>query len=227
MLISILSALLFFLLLIAFLGDLLQFVVRIAASIYDQPNLSTHLVSLSMLINRVGAASGLLLIGFFIDYGTPPQLMIGVYCAFSIALSLLYFATGWYASNLVSILRPVVMWYYKIEIDTLEQANQHRRLRSPPNDIAFIFLVALLGFLLPSVAAAIFPDFRATLLQTGFMLNSVATLYSTLKVEKDMAVTLNCNDTQKKMGAFVEFMLARSIGSLSAAIVLPLVLLFL
>jgi len=48
-----------FLLLCAFVGDLLQYAVRIIVSILDKPNLSTHLVSLSMLLNRIGAALGL------------------------------------------------------------------------------------------------------------------------------------------------------------------------
>lgn len=227
MLYTVLALVLFVLLLLAFLGDLLQYMVRIAASIFEQPNLSTHLVSLSMLLNRIGAACGLLLIGFFIDRGVLPAQLITVYCAFSIVLAGLYFLAGTYAYQSMASLRPLVMRYYKIDIKTPTPIEPSATANRPPIDISAIFFVALCGFLLPSVAAAIFPDYRATLLQTGFILNSFATLYSTLKIEKDLAVVLNSNETAKKWLAFTDFMFARSIGSLFTALTLPVILLFL
>lgn len=225
MLNTILAIMLLVFLLMAFVGDLLQYLMRIAASLFDQPNLSTHLVSLSMLVNRIGAASSLLLIGFFIDQGIAPVQLIFIYCGFSLTLAVLYFLAGLNASQSLILLRPLVMRYYKIEIAKPKTKKNAIPFRPIPNDIALIFALSLCGFLLPSVAAAIFPDYRATLLQTGFILNSIATLYFALKIEKDLAVTLNSTDTDRKWEAFVEFMFARSIGCIITTFVLPLILL--
>lgn len=213
-------------LLFAFLGDLLQYAVRVIASVLDQPNLSTHLVSLSMLLNRFGAAIGLLLIGFFIDSGISVGKLVVTYSVFSAILGAVYLATARFTTFGLRIFRPFITYYYKIEIPDRQHANISIDYRNPKTDIGLIFMVALLGFLLPSVAAAAIPEYRATLLQTGFILNSFATLYSALKIEKGLALTLNTGTDTEKWGAYAQFMYARSIGSFLASAFLAAMLLF-
>jgi hypothetical protein len=211
-------------LLLAFIGDMLQYAVRIVASVLEHPNLSTHLVSLSMLVNRFGAALGLLLIGYSIDTGVTAATLIVAYAVFVSLLGLLYLLNARYSKFSVLLLRPFVTRYYKLEVTQRDFPVCPVEWRSPRRDIAILFAVSLFGFLLPSLAAAAFPAYRATLLQSGFILNSFATLYFALKIEKELAITLNTGSEMDKWHAYVSFMYARATGCLVASLTLLLML---
>lgn len=212
-----LTFLLFPMLLFAFVGDLLQYAVRIIASILNQPNLSTHLVTLSMLINRFGAALGLLLIGFMIDTGITVYKFAVTYGVFAIILAVVYWMTARYWALGPRLLTPFIARYYRVKVDLPQFKVEQVSCTELNFDIAIIFSVALLGFLLPSILAAGFPDYRATLLQSGFILNSLATLYSALKIEKGLALTLQNGTNAEKWQAYCNFMQARAVGSIFAA----------
>lgn len=213
-------------LLFAFLGDLLQYAVRIVVSILDQPNLSTHLVSLSMLVNRFGAALGLLLIGYLIDTGISVRILAITYAVFTAILGLCYAGTARLPALGPKLLAPFIRHYYKLDVERRMPADVKPDSKHPQMDIALIFTVAVLGFLLPSLLAAAVPDYRATLLQSGFIVNSFATLYSALKIEKGLALTLHTGTETEKWIAYVNFMHARSIGSIVASGLLVSILFF-
>ena len=211
------SLLLIILLLFAFVGDMLQYAVRIIASVINQSNLSTHLVTLSMLVNRFGAALSLLLIGFMIDIGANALEFSQIYTIFTIVLGLFYWLKARYPVFGSMFLGPFITRYYNINVDT-SGLDVKKPLKLNINlDVAIVFSIALLGFLLPSLLAAAFPDYRATLLQTGFILNSFATIYSALKIEKSLALTMNNSDNDEKWRAYCEFMNSRSAGCVLAA----------
>jgi hypothetical protein len=204
-------------LLFAFIGDLLQYAVRIIVSVLNQPNLSTHLVTLSMLINRFGAALGLLMIGFMIDTGITASKLSVIYGVFAIILAAFYWMTARYWALGPRFLTPFIVRYYRVAVNLPELKVDQVSCTKLSYDIAIIFSVALIGFLLPSILAAGFPDYRATLLQTGFILNSLATLYSALKIEKGLALTLHNGTNAEKWQAYCNFMQARAVGSILAA----------
>lgn len=221
-----LSSILILMLLFAFIGDLLQYAVRIIVSLLNQPNLSTHLVTLTMLINRFGSAVGLLLIGFMIDLGTTPSELSGIYAIFVLFLGGAYWFTARFPELGLRLLAPFVMRYYSVTVDIPEIKSVQVSRTKTNLDIAIVFNIALLGFLIPSILAAIFPDYRATLLQTGFLLNSFATLYSALKIEKRLVLVLNNGSEFDKLKEYHNFMRARAIGSIISFAPLLLIFLF-
>jgi len=83
--------LLVLMLLCTFIGGLLEFAVKVTTSVLGVPNLSTHLVSLSLLFNRLGAAVVLLMVGYFLDTGLDSIKLIGSYVVFCFLLALIYF----------------------------------------------------------------------------------------------------------------------------------------
>lgn len=213
-------------LIFTYLGDLMQIAVRVIISVVDQPNLSTHLVTLSLLINRFGASLGLLLIGFLIDSGVSVASLSISYAISALCIAMLYSLTGSYPVLGPHFLVPFIQRYYKLDVTHKEPVFEMPIWRQSPIDVALVNALAILGFLVPSLLAAAIPDFRATLLQTGFILNSFGTLYSALSIEKRLAITLNRGSESEKWAAYVTFMRARSIGSVVAAGVLICILPF-
>lgn len=88
--------LLVLMLLCTFIGGLLEFAVKVTTSVLGVPNLSTHLVSLSLLFNRLGAAVVLLMVGYFLDTGLDSIKLIGSYVVFCFLLALIYFYAAFY-----------------------------------------------------------------------------------------------------------------------------------
>lgn len=214
------ASLLLIMLLFAFVGDLLQFAVRIIVSVLNQPNLSTHMVTLSMLINRFGAALGLLLIGVLIDTGTTIAKLSLIYTVLTISLSFIYLATAQYLQFITKFIVIFIVKYYKINIQVPQYDIKYNSDLKNNADISIIYCVALIAFLLPSILAAAIPEYRATLLQTGFILNTFATLYFALKIEKKIALILNNGTEQEKWEVCKTFMLARALGSVFAATIM-------
>ena len=197
---------------LAFSGDMLQYAARIASSLYDHPNLSTHIASLCMLINRIGAAIALMIIGYMIDSGFSAKLITEIYAIFSLILSFSYLFLYKNGYIFLFYAKKAIVKYYGVEISSTSMRSDFIQTKIK-YDIAVVYVVSLLGFFFPSVAAAYFTQFKATLLQSGFILNSFATLYFALVVEKRMALTLNDGSIPDKLQMFSEFMLARFCGS--------------
>ena len=212
-------------LLFAFIGDMLQYAVRIIASVMNWPNLSTHLVTLSMLINRFGAALALLIIGFMIDIGMSIIAFLSIYISFVLILGLSYWLKAKFPNFFLKVSVPFITKYYNITVDNSFGYNSRSYAPKVNPPIAIIFSIALLGFLLPSLFAAAFPNYRATLLQTGFILNSFATLYSALKIEKNLALTMNNGNNDDKWLAYCEFMISRAVGCLLATLIFLIIFL--
>lgn len=221
---TIVLVILIFLLILTFFGDLLQYQTRVAVSIFGYPNLSTHLVSLSMLINRVGAAGSLLLIGYLIDTGITFERLLEVYWLCSVVITFLYFLIVKFSNFSFKLLKFFIKGYYKIEIKDTLIFDTIDNKKEVSIDIIIVFFISLCGFFLPSVSAALYPEFRATLLQTGFMLNSFATIYFALKIEKSLALTLNNGNRNEKLKVYLSFMYARVYGALMTVVLFSFIL---
>ena len=212
--------LLVLMLLCTFIGGLLEFAVKVTTSVLGVPNLSTHLVSLSLLFNRLGAAVVLLMVGYFLDTGLDSIKLIGSYVVFCFLLALIYFYAAFYVPRTFFILRGFIQKYYQINVNNAQEYQPRLNIYRPTLDVMIIFLLSIFGFLLPSVAASFFPNYRATLLQTGFVLNSVATLYSTFRIEKRLALIFNADDNIPKWDVYAAFLYSRGLGALLGSLFL-------
>lgn len=207
---------------LTFLGDLLQYVFRTITSLIGHPSLATHLTSLSMLGSRVGASLGLLLIGFFIDTGVQYHVLFSVYISFTLLLGLTYLVIAIFTESAIGYVVSFINLYYKLDIACAIHQRIKISWRNPQFDIIVVFSVGLLGFLIPSISASIVPDFKATLLQTGFILNSFSTLYFTLIIEKRLVLILNESNNLDKWKSYKLFMYSRSLGCFISGLILIL-----
>jgi hypothetical protein len=208
-------------LVVTFLGDMLQFSTRTTASIMRISDVSTHLVSVSMLINRVGAATTLVIIGFLLDTGTSIKYLVSAYIAFLVMIALFYALYSIYFSKLIALEAWAIRRFYSLPSTTprlcnmqIARINIQDYIEPRYLDIAFSYCLSILGFILPSIVASMYPDYRATLLQTGFILNSFSTIYFTLICEKRFANVLINGSTNEKLVFSKQFMALRGLGSL-------------
>lgn len=207
---------------LAFLGDLFQYVFRTITSLIGHPNLATHLASLSLLVSRVGASLGLLLIGFFIDTGVQYCELFTIYIIFTLLLGFTYLLISLFTEPTIEYVTAFINRYYKLDIAFTTHRYIKISLLNPKLDIIVVFSVGLLGFLIPSIAASIMPEFKATLLQTGFILNSFSTFYFILVIEKKLVLILNASCALDKWRSYKLFMYSRSIGCFFSGLLLLL-----
>lgn len=218
MLIKITEALLIACLFFAFLGDILQSVSRVSVSVLRLPDLATHLSTLSMLVNRFGAAIALLLIGYCIDTGIKPDKLVLAYFITIIIVGLFYALTALNGDNILLHTEKFVKFYYRVNPQWDSKKLTVKQAKTARFDLTLIYFITIAGFLLPSVLAAIYPVYRGSLLQSGFLLNSIATLYTALKIEKDIALSLISGDDNLKWHALVIFLISRAYACLAAAV---------
>lgn len=220
------SILLVVFLLIAFIGDLVQFSLRIMVSIFKYSDLSTHLVSVSMLINRLGAAVSLLLIGLAIDIGFSYNELILLYGFFTLSLSFCYYLAFLFPLVWIPIMQYILKTYYKKNVIHDTHNSTFPTKLSLRKDMSLVFLISIFGFLIPSVAASLYPDFRGSLLQSGFILNTVATVYTAMIIEKEIAIVLNDGLEFDKWLVLGELMKSRAVGALLSSAILFIIYVF-
>lgn len=202
---------------LAFLGDILQCVSRVSVSVLRVADLATHLTTLSMLVNRFGGAVALLLIGYSIDTGIAPKDLAVTYAITVLIVGACYVIAATRGRLILTGVDRFVRFYYRIDPPVNVRTVGVGFTYAGRSDLTIVYIVSLAGFLLPSVLAAIYPDYRGTLLQSGFLLNSIATLYTALKIEKEIALSLISSDDDLKWRSLVIFLISRAYACLITA----------
>ena len=78
--------------------------------------------------------------------------------------------------------------------------------------MAAVSAIGLIGLLSPSLLATTFPAYRATLMQTGFIINSIASIISVMYVERQIAITLDGGDQHEIGLLYNSFLVSRALG---------------
>jgi hypothetical protein len=149
-----------------------------------------------MLINRMSSALALLFLGYAVDEGIGADALIYLFVLSGLILG--------FISNLAIKRWEVARWSFRVlyrvcygnsweetkpslrtsaEIEHVDYPTVRLRVKLVYMSTILFFI----GFLFPSVLASVWPDLRATLMQTGFLLNSIGSLIVALYVEKDIA----------------------------------------
>ena len=154
----------------AFFIDHLSLSFRIVGYKTDTFPISTLRSTQVMIFNRFGAALFFASSGFLVDLGVSPKDF------------LLLFSLAWFLLGILTLLY-IKSW-------KTVSAFLADKFSSGKNDISinvidfrikdlltnFPFLFNLLGISAPVMLASFFPDYRASMLQLGFLFNSIATL---------------------------------------------------
>lgn len=178
------------------LVELSSLSVRVYGASVGALAIGHHLSLIIMLFNRVSSALALLFLGYAVDLGTDAEALARIFVFSGLILGLI--------SNLVIKRWEVARWtfrfFYRVCYNNtwVENNPPLRTSAKIENDhlsnvglrVKLVYLstvLLFLGFLMPSIAASVWPDLRATLMQSGFVLNSFGSLIVALFIEKDIA----------------------------------------
>jgi hypothetical protein len=220
-------ALIFFLLCM-FLVDTMQVLLRSLAAVASAPVLGAHLGSIFMLVNRATTALALLTIGYLVDTSISGPHLLAMYAGASLLIAVCHLPL----LQRDPLLNLTLVAFRRIYGKTCEpQAIQaardlhreHVEYKLSPA-VAGVTALGFFGLLAPSLLAAVFHDYRATLMQTGFVLNSVASIITVLHVERRIAMVMDSGSPQQINALYSSYTLSRAIGYLAAmlAFLLPL-----
>jgi hypothetical protein len=229
MLISLLSIALILFLLCMFLVDTLQVLLRAISAIMAAPVLGAHLGSIFMLVNRATTALALLTIGYLVDTSIPSSHLLTIYASASLIIAVLHLPLLRRGPLLSLSLVAFRHIYGKTcepqVIQAARDLHGERVEYKLSTAVAGVTALGFLGLLAPSLLAASYLDYRATLMQTGFILNSVASIINVLQVERRIAMVMDSGTQQQINALYSSYTVSRAVGYLAAmlAFLLPLV----
>lgn len=213
-----------------FLVDTLQVLLRAISAVVSAPVLGAHLGSVFMLVNRATTALALLTIGYLVDTSIPVSQLLVIYAATSLVIAACHLPLLRRAPLLNLTLVAFRSIYGKTcEPEAIQSARDLHLERveykvSPA--VAGVTALGFLGLLAPSLLASTFPNYRATLMQTGFIVNSLASIISVLHVERRIAMVMDSGSSQQINELYSSYTVSRALGYLAAmvAFLLPLLI---
>jgi hypothetical protein len=162
----------------AFLIDHIPLTLRVVGLRLDAFAESTLRSTQVMILNRLGAAIFFTSAGFLVDVGTSPQRFLAL---FSLASALAGFLCLMYIRNWGATSKLVAFYVFGSKNDVYNPKVINFTFRDVLLNYPLLF--SLLGIGIPVISASAFPDFRGTLLQIGFVFNSISTLLVVFVIE--------------------------------------------
>lgn len=197
--------------------DSLALIARAQGVISNDYAVFNHLSMVILVGNRVAMSLALPAIGFMIDTGYILSQLAQSYALACLLLSAFYFL---YLASPKSLSYPIASAVKMLGWDKLDSSSPlfekaEKSLVTRTNHKALIAqLFFIFGLCVPSLLAVTYPDFRATLLQTGFFLNSVGTVLNIFFIEKQIArVSRSPEQTSELVGSVRGILQARTLAA--------------
>ena len=178
----------------SFVIDTGQVAVRITSGMQGVPLLGAHTAQVLLLVNRAAVACVMVIIGYLIDGGERIETLFSLYLITTIIVSFMH----------IIVIRPLIISVFnvyatrvihKVVIEVPKAFRVHgRRQHRLWGSLIFVTVVNFFGLLGPSLLAAALPEFRATLMQSGFVINTIGTLIYVIHIEKQIAIKINNMD---------------------------------
>lgn len=204
-----------------FVVDTLQVLFRAVAAVLEAPVLGAHLGSVFMLLNRASAALALVAIGYLVDTAFPSRDLRLVYGVSALAIAVLHMPLLFRRPMFALTIRAFGCLYQRSRDSVaVERAEQFFALPRKAKAMPFVVIVTyigLLGLLAPSLLALAYADYRATLMQTGFIINSVASIVNVMVVEKKIAIVLDAGANEAISTLYDDYAVSRAGGYILAA----------
>lgn len=131
-----------------------------------------------MILNRLGASIFFTSAGLLVDLGVSSAKFLAL---FSITWALLGFLSLMYIQNWRTTSKLII--YYIFDNKKTESDSSVIKFKLKDVLMNYPFLLHLLGASVPVILASFFPDFRGSLLQIGFIFNSIATILVVFVIE--------------------------------------------
>ena len=207
---------------LAYFIDSLSLKIRLTSGLVGKVAIFNHMSMVAMMLNRLAVSLTLPVLGFLIDYGLSHEKIIYIVMAGIFLYLLLNLVLLIFSSRITKIILYFLRYYSVGESSyDLEKLHNHQNsinLLNYDKASLFVYAIIILGFFLPSVLAAVFFDYRASIIQLGFSLNVFGTLINVLVIEKNVSHIIEGRNTVDVINQTNRILLGRFYGALIAGI---------
>lgn len=173
---------------IAFLFEATAMKARILLNSSSRDAYAVTIVKIFLLVNRFGIALSLPFFGLMIDLGVPTDKIALLFSvAFFAAFTAIKLAV---VHSETSDIGTHWLMRYVFSVDLPSHKPQKTKLKLTFEGLLVGTLNAA-GLSLPAISASLFPDFSTFLIQTGFLINSVAAILNVLLIDVSNTKSLN------------------------------------
>lgn len=206
--------------------DSLAIVTRFSSGISGNFGRYHHFSMVIMLVNRLAVALTMPVLGLLIDMRVNTSSIVILFLCSLGLLTFTFFLIFKCRVLVINNITSLVSRMYKFEIVKLFVSESHdTELRIRPNIVIVVAIyLPLLGFILPAILASHFSEYRATLIQSGFLLNSVGTILHVIFVEKEIGKIIDSGSVDKIQSMAGELFISRTIGCAFAVSTVSLLL---
>jgi hypothetical protein len=173
---------------IAFLFEATAMKCRVLLNSSSKDAYAVTIVKIFMLVNRFGIALSMPFFGLMIDLGVPTDRIVLLFsAAFFVAFTAIELAVVHSEASDIGTHR---LMRYVFSVDLPSDKPQKAKLKLTFKGLLVGTLNAA-GLSLPAISASLFPDYSTFLIQTGFLINSVAAILNVLLIDVSNTKSLN------------------------------------
>lgn len=173
-----------------FFIEIIAIYIRVSGGLFQAPHLANHLAVVTLLFGRAATAVSLVGIGWALDNAVPPKTLAILYGLF---LTILSISLLWSILN-KSMIDGLIVNALGCNNIKPPSSTENPKVNIDKKFIVYNVLIGIFlvfGFCVPSMLASLYNEYRATLLQLGFLFNSFATLLSAFYLERRIAIALH------------------------------------
>jgi hypothetical protein len=200
---------------LCYTSESLTLIIRLAFKVLDKESLGMFYITMVMLGTRVGASLYFPAGAFLVDSGSNYIFILTIFIISTLLISCLFY----FMSNKTSF---IVKFFSKkfFENDVFIPSNFYNKLKLIHTLPIFFNGLAVVA---PLCIATLFPDYRATIIQMGFVINSIGTIMNVFIIEKHIAQSLQ-SSIELGSSAIKQILRARAIGLLFITFIISMLL---
>lgn len=199
-------AMLFFVMgfVVCYSSESFTLITRLAFKAIDKESLGMFYITVVMLGTRVGASLYFPAGAFMVDTGSTPKEISLIFIISLLFISALLILMSLYSEKVINYFRV------RENLSIVERGTQSKALKLNILYSVPIFFNSL-AVIIPLCVATQFPSYRATIVQLGFIINSVGTVLNVFLIEKYIAKSLQ-NSLSDGEEAIQRVLLSRALG---------------
>lgn len=173
---------------IAFLFEATAMKSRVLLNSSSKDAYAVTIVKIFLLVNRFGIALSMPVVGLMIDLGVSTGMIALLFSAsFFSAFAAIQLTV---VHSEVSDIGTHRLMRYVFSVDLPSDKPQKTKLKLTFKGL-FVGALNAAGLSLPAISASLFPDYSTFLIQTGFLINSVAAILNVLVIDVSNTKSLN------------------------------------
>lgn len=183
----------------------LTLIIRLAFKSFNKESLGMYYITLVMLGTRIGASLYFPAGAFLVDTGIGYIFIMKIFILSTILIIVVLYIFSKKVNAIIDFISEMLRLDSSLIIDN--NTRQLKLIYSVP-----IFFNAL-AVIIPLSIATLYPDYRATIIQLGFVVNSIGTVMNVFIIEKYIAESLQSSIELGSL-AVKQILTARAIGLL-------------